>query len=208
MSIINIQPLRKIIIPILNTRPIISLLLRNRERQLPVGARTPIQDIHKAISRFLSGNTCPNNSNDIRQRKDRFENQRSHAMDHDDGGLARVGDGRHEPVAVVPGIEIQPVASGAFDGLVAFARVGVDEYDGGCGCSGGAGACAGVVCGGGCEGGAVYGSLCFYCIERGDEILVARSANALFGIWFMLTGKSAVPEPHPYMFLLVHFSER
>jgi hypothetical protein len=51
-------------------------------------------------------------------------------VDYDDCFLVHCRDGGDEVVAVVPWVEVIPVAGVALDDYVPLARIGVDEYEG------------------------------------------------------------------------------
>ena len=130
MAIVHKQSLAEIIISAADARAIVALALANCIRQLSARRNQPVQHIDEGISVLLARQTGPHNGLDVRQRLDRLEHDGPHAVHHNNDVLARLRNRLHELVAVVPGVEVEPVAGRALDGDVPLARVGRDHHDG------------------------------------------------------------------------------
>lgn len=92
-------------------------------------------------------------------------------MDHNNGLLVNGSDCLDEFIAIVPWVQVLPVACIALDFDVAFARIRVDANDGNisplsCGC-----ALLGVVVGGSDDICAIFLGLTSDSVQRCDEIL-------------------------------------
>ena len=131
MAVVNVQPFRVIVVAERDGGVVVGCLLRDGVREFSAGGFRAVEDVDEAVAGFLAGDADPDDGGDVGFGEDGLEDEGSDGVDDDDGVGVVGGDGRHEGVAVVPGIEIVAVAGVAFDGDVTFAGVGVDEDEGG-----------------------------------------------------------------------------
>lgn len=83
--------------------------------QLPTGRLVTEQDIDEGMSAFLTGQTSPDDGDDVGLCEDRLEGDGPDAVDDDNRGRVGPRDSLDQGVPIVPGVEVVAVAGVVFD---------------------------------------------------------------------------------------------